>query len=65
MIGTYAYFGLGADASSSIKTVLVFLLIFGVSGLMGVFGMVPGVKSSAQRMRERERRESESEEVND
>lgn len=58
MIGVYAHFGLGTDIAGAFKTVFVFLLIFGVSGLLGIFGAVPGVKSAAQRMKERERSQS-------
>lgn len=52
-IGIYSHLGLGVDASGSLKTVLVFVLVIGVSGLMGIFGMVPFVKSASQRAAER------------
>lgn len=60
-LGIYSHLGLGVDASGSLKTVLVFALIIGVSSLMGIFGMVPFVKSAKQRAEERKPKNDQSE----
>lgn len=56
-IGAYSYLGLGVDVPVAFKTALVFFLIFGVSGMMGIFGMVPFVKSASERAAERDKKQ--------